>query len=107
MKRCGLARCAAADQFTEAKHHGVRDAVKDAISRALAANQPGIEQDLQVLRDVWLIAIQIIYDLINRHRATLQGTQDPKTARFTQDLKSARDQIDDFFVDRCHSIRPK
>lgn len=107
MKRRRLTRCAAADQFTEPKHRRISDAIENAVARTLPTNEPGVEQDLKVLRDVWLVAVQIIYDLAHCFRATLQGLKDPKTTRLTQYLKSAGYQIDDFVADHYRSIGQK
>lgn len=89
LQRRRLARGAATDQFTEAKYHRVGDAIEDAIPRTFPANESGVEQDLKVLRDVWLIPVQMFYDLADCHRTALQGVQDAQTARFAQDLETA------------------
>ena len=93
-----LPRSTTAHQLAELENHGIRDAVEDMVAGTLAADKAGVEEDLQVFRDVRLIPVQLIYDLVNRPCSALQCLQDTQAAGFSKDLEPAGDQLDHFPV---------
>jgi hypothetical protein len=98
LHRRGLAGRAAAHQFAQPEANGIGNAVKDAVSGTVAANQSCVEKDLQVLRNVWLISVEPVNDLADCHGTVLQRLQNTEAARFSQHLEPARHQIDHLCV---------
>ena len=69
-------------QLAELENDGVGDTVKNTVAGSLAAYEPGVEQNLKVFRYVWLISLQGLNDLADRHRFTLKRLQDAQAAGF-------------------------
>lgn len=68
----GAARSAAAHQVAKFEYDGISNAIENAISRTLTTDQPGVKENLQVLRNVGLISIKGADDLADGHRSTLK-----------------------------------
>ncbi len=69
-------------QLAELENDGVGDTVKNTIARTLAAHKSCVEENLKVFRYVWLISLQGLNDLADRHRFTLKRLQDAQAAGF-------------------------
>ena len=101
----GLTRRAAAHQFAEFEYDRIRNAIKNTVAGTLAADEPCIEEDLKVFRYVGLIPFQVTDNLVDRSRSALKCLQDAKTARFSEHLESASDQLDHLLVDHRLTFR--
>jgi len=95
----GLPRRAAAYQLAELKHDRISNAVEDTVAGTFAADEGCVEEDLKVFRYVGLIAVQVTDNLGDRSRSALKCLQDANTARFSEHLESAGNQLDHLLVD--------
>ena len=96
-------------QLAELENDGVGDTVKNTIARTLAAHKPCVEENLKVFRYVWLISLQGLNDLADRHRFTLKRLQDAQTAGLAENLEPPSNQFDHLAVDHnelAHTVRP-
>jgi len=95
----GLARGAAAHQIAEFEYDRVSDAVKHVVAGTLSAHKAGVKQDLKMLRDVGLVSLQGVDNLVDRHGPLFQRLQNAQPARFSQYLESPGHKFDHFAVD--------
>lgn len=87
----GVSRGTAAHQFAEPEYKGVSDTIEDAVARPFSSDEPGIKQDLQVLRNVGLAPVEVVYDLIDGHRPTSEDFENSQAAGLSKHLESASD----------------
>lgn len=97
----GLPSRATAHQFAQLEYHRISNAVKDTVAGTFAADKACVEEDLKVFRDVGLITHQVTDNLVDRFRSALKCLQDANTARFSEHLESAGNQLDHLLVDHC------
>lgn len=88
-----LSRTAAAHHVAQLEYDWFGAAVKDAVAGTLAADQTGVEENLQVLRYVGLTRFDGLDNLVHRHRLMLERLQNPQAAGISQNLESPGNHV--------------
>ena len=93
-----FARLILIDQFAQPGHAGALKRIDNAAPLASASHNAGSVEDLHVPGDVWLIFIECVYHLANRHCSSHQYLENPETLGLSQSAKSRGNAIQHFIT---------
>jgi len=82
-----------AHQVAERKDQRIRNRVDSTRSQLPTSHQTAFPQEVQVLRDVWLIGIKVFHQLRNGLLGSGQGLKNPQAKWFGKIMKATCDQF--------------
>ena len=85
-----------ADKRAQLEDHGIADRIKDGRALPPAAHQSCVEEDLQVLGDVWLVPVKRVDKIPDGDFTCFELLKDAQTQGLAESSKPACDKLQHF-----------